>query len=370
MIGVDKMIFEYLIDIIHTDDHGNYLGGDYPYNRLSWGEDEYEALNGLMEKYVREKAKENIEVKFHLSRVRPTGRKAQSFEYITPYIDCDVRPYIKELITRFINRFIVSDSIMELEKYKMQFDDYLLKYKNEFPEDVLQILYDKYEEQKTNIEKGMIKSLSYTMIPPLYPNLTRQDYISNQLANILKSFGFSIKRINNIYQVQIPTFYKTQSLIDLLGDLQIYEMSPLELVLLWRNNIKEWTSEIDRDFYQISELDTSVVIFLGDECDYLLIDEVTEELIKNGITPINFYDDGYILIAIIPQQIEMVKPLLPLLCENLSVDEYDLPNFFDEVLSTSYIEYDVFNRMGGSCVFCGGSTRGDILCSTCSGNVD
>lgn len=364
------MIFEYLIDIIHTDDHGNYLGGDYPYNRLSWGEDEYEALNELMEKYVREKAKENIEVKFHLSRVRPTGRKVQSFDDITTYINCDARPYIKGLITRFINRFIVSDSIVELEKYKMQFDGYLLKYKNEFPEDVLQILYDKYEEQKINIENGMIKSLSYTMIPPLYPGLTHEDYISDQLVNIFKSFGFRIKSISNVYQVQIPTFYKTQSLIAHLGDLQVYKMSPLDLVLLWRDNIKEWTSELDRYFYGMSELDTFVVVFLGDEYDALLIDEAIEELVENGIAPITFYDDGYRLIAILPHQIEMVRPLLPLLSENLPVDEYDLPNFFDKIPSTSYIEYDVFNRMGGGCVFCGGSTRGDILCSTCAGNID
>lgn len=366
------MIFEYLIDIIHTDEHDNYLGGDYTYNRLWWGEDEYDALNGLMEKYVREKAKENIEVKFHLCRVRPTGREAESLDDITPYIHCDVRPYIKGLITRFINRFIVADSIIELDKYKMQFEDYLLKYKDEFPEEVIQILYDQYKEQKTNIENGTIKPLSYTIVPPPYPVILREDYISNQLADILKGFGFRIKSISNIYEVEIPIFYKTKTLIASLGNKQIYKMNSLDLVLLWRENIKEWTSETDRIFYNISDLDTSVVIFLGDEFDSLIIDVVMKELLKSGISPIKFHNDyDYTLISILPQQIKMVKPLIPLICKSLFVDEYDLPTFFNEVPSTSYEDYDVFYRSGGGCVFCGSrTTGGGQFCSTCAGNID
>lgn len=368
------MIYEYLIDIIYTDAN---LGEGYSYNRLWWGEDEYHALTGLMVEYDRENIKDNTEVKLHLSRVRPTGRqRADTFEEIEPYVNCDARPYIKGLINRFMNSFIVSDTIVELEKYKIQYEEYLLNYKFEFPEYALKTLYNQYKEQKVKIDTGIIKPLSYTIMPYEYTDTgtkkpTSKKDLSNHLANILKTFGFSIRKESENYQVQIPRFYKTEKLIDYFGDHQIYQMDTLELFLLWRSNIKEWTSKKDRDFYGISEEDAIGLIFLGHTSNRDSEAIVTNALVENEITSFSFdTEDGYIMIAILPQQIELAKPLLLLIYENLSVDEYNLPDYFDELLDQSQYEEDFDDIRDGSCIFCGNKTYGDTLCPNCANNVD
>lgn len=368
------MIYEYLIDIIYTDAN---LGEGYSYNRLWWGEDEYHALTGLMVEYDREEIKDNAKVKLHLSRVRPTGRqRADTSEEIEPYVNCDARPYIKGLITRFMNSFIVSDTIIELEKHKIQYEEYLLNYKVEFPDYVLKALYNQCREQRNKIEDGIIKPISYTIMPYSYTEsgikmTTSKEDLSNHLSSILKTFGFGIRKEGENYQVRIPRFYKTEKLIDYFGDHQIYQMNTLELFLLWRSNIKEWTSKKDREFYGISEEDATGLILLGHTSDIGKEATITNVLIEKEITSFSFdTEDGYIIIAILPQQMELVKSLLPLICENLSVDEYNLPYYFDQLIDQSHDEEDLDDIRDGDCIFCGKRTYGDTLCPNCSNNVD
>jgi hypothetical protein len=365
------MFYEYLVDIIAVDKNGEYLGGDYPYNRVCWGKDEYDAITKYMPKYIQEMKIDKNQIR--LSRIRPTGRyKINKNDKVDPYVECNERVYIMGLITRFMNRFIVSDTLEELEKYKEQFNKYLEEYGHEFPQHVLSEIFAQYEKQKLMIENGEVKPLSYSMSLSLYREFEKSNAVEDlceHMAKILRMFGFRVEIENKRYIVRIPFFYKTESVIKYYGDRPIYEFSPLELILLWRNNIKTWASERDMEYYRISEEDTNVLVFLGETNDVVEEHAVSSALYDNDITSFVFdMKDNSCIIAVSTHQVDKLQPLLPIICDNLSTSEYDLPFYFDELPEDTW--YDEDDMYYESCEICGGRTIGDTVCPNCANNID
>lgn len=227
------MLHEYLIDL-----RSHCEGYIYDSTIIEWGEDEYDALNTAIDESLQQEKKSarmyNLKegiYDFSICRVRATGRVIRNNDESKSYFNVDVRPYIKGLMTRYMARFHVSDTIEELEKYKTEFDDFLSKYGEEFPADIKEKMFSQYNKRKEGIEKRYFKPLEVNYRREtlnMLPELAFNSFLVHTIK-ILRLFGLRVREISGDYEVYFPMNYNRFNNQGLIRE--IY--NPAELINLW-----------------------------------------------------------------------------------------------------------------------------------------
>ena len=365
------MRYEYLLELrsyYYADNKQLlFLGEDIK----CWGEDEYDALNKRIESVLKKYEGENIKFYFKLSQLRPTGR-SQSYPYNKnePFFETNTRPYIKGLISRFMVRFLVSNTLKELEGYKIEFDEYLEKYKDEFTKDMIRRILNQYYIQRDKINTGIIRPLPFNL-DLQYTSNDAKDVVrhhSEHVFKILKAFGFRVHKSGENYIVRKPIYYyycdNISTNIDYDDDTQI--LSPVELILYWERGYKEWTLPSERRNYKLNEKKVSVLEFLGYAFteDDLMVS--CKSLIKANITPFYYQTDlGGFQLWVIALEGKKAKDILTKIrAELYDTATYDYNPLYNAPRSSNS------RKSGGLCVFCGSPTYSDTLCPECSDNVD
>lgn len=332
---------------------------------VEWGKDEFDALNKSIKKSIKEESKDNksvnldddAEYDFSLSRLRPTGRIRQEYEKNTSYFDAEMRSYIKGLITRYMARFKVSDTIEELEYYKREFDDFLKNYGQEFPDYVKVEMFRQYNNRKNLILSDIVKPLPVNLDTNYMEEHSAEEsfkYYLDQTVKILRVFGFRISKIGDeLYRITVPEYY---SIVKIVKDENSFVLNSAELILYW-SDIKWYTYYYDRERYGIDRESASEIKLLGKNHGYKEIIKYCTSLIEAGLTPFFFEDlanEGFNLYMLKNEYDEAVKVLEK---TGLNFTNSDIDFYGPEFTKT--------------CEICGCSFHGDdIVCSTCKNNID
>lgn len=360
------MLYEYLLELrAYCFDEGNcpiFIGE----TRTCWGKDEYDALIRHISKYLRSSNLASKYIYFKLSRLRPTGRyQKYPYKRTVNFFECDARPYIKGLINRFMVRFLVADTEREIEFYKAQFDDFLDRYRDEFPDDIVREIYDQYKKRLNKIKTGEVKPLSFELkadkTKPFNPSKIIIKY-SEQVAKILRMFGFRVEFFNGTYIVTKPEYYNS-GILNRDYVTNFFKMTPVELIIYWGNNYRSWTLPYEIEHYKLDDNVDSVLSFLGRAINEEDKKEYENKLKKSGLTPFIFKDEYKAYhFYVLKEEEERAKDLLT----SIKADLYEVS--FDDYIP-------LYNRSSLNsskyCVFCGDRVAdGDILCPICANNVD
>lgn len=320
------MLYEYLIDL-----RSRCEGFTYDCTIIEWGEDEYDALNTAIDDYLQQEKKSaklyNLKegiYDFSICRVRATGRFVRTNKENRSYFNVDVRPYIKGLMTRYMARFHVSDTIEELEKYKKEFDDFLSNYGDEFPLLILEKMLNQYNSRKEGIEKGYYKPLevNYDLNTlNMLPELAFKSFLE-QAIKILRLFGLRVREISEDYEVYYPMNYFKFNNQGLISEI----FSPAELINFWyykRNDIHEEDLikyGINHTFNPLSLLGDGYPEG-GDE-----IDDYIRSLKKKGLTPFYFIEPftlSYQIYILDNEYSKAIKAMREIKAEFYDPDEID-----------------------------------------------
>lgn len=354
---------EYLVNL-----RQHYREYTYESTVVEWGRDEYDALVSAIKKALKDNAKEDellsrlhlekAEYDFSLCRLRPTGRTRSSQEKSTPYFDAEVRSYIKGLITRYMARFKVSDTVEELEYYKSEFDHYLKTYGGEFPDFVRTEMLRQYTIRKDFIASGIVKPLSVNLDPGYMEAHSAEEsfrFYLEQTLRILRMFGFRIsKKGEDIYKVYVPANYLS---VRHVRNENAFVLNSAELIIYW-SDIKDYVNCYDKERYGI-RTSSDVVKFLGRNYNDKEIVKYCTALMESFITPFFFEelnDLGFDLYVTAREYIEAAD-----IMRSMEADFMDPEDDY----------YDPDDDGGRFCRICGSWFDGDdIVCPDCSNNID
>ena len=283
------MFYEYLLDLnaYFNDENGHlsFIGESV----TCWGEDEYDALVRQINDHRRRNRKYPINIYYRLSRLRPTGRY---MEYRprsgVDFFNTNARPYINSLITRFMVRFLVSDTIAEIDGYKGQFDNYLEKYKDEFDDEIIQRMLEHYNKQRNKILSGEVK--------PLSPNYDLSDgnfhkssinHHAEHTISLMKMFGFrtghggDCDQFEPTYEVLKPIYYDDNYFKGIRNDYMTFR--PFELIIYWRKEYMNCVNPDDNDIYNLKATPEAIIKYIGSANDDDTLFVVKDSLKKFNI---------------------------------------------------------------------------------------
>lgn len=360
------MIYEYLLDLrgYYYANNGQILGGGE--TETCWGEDEYDALNKHINKFLnRNKTMADL-IFFKLSQLRPTGRSQNvPYKKSVPYFKTDARPYIVGLITRFMVRFLVANTLVELDGYKVQFDDFTERYKDEFPVFVKEKMIEQYNRQREKIISGLVH--------PFEVNLDKQyskgsaneivKYHAEHVVKNMRMFGFRVIQNGQNYIVHKPIYYCSYP--DYRDpDNYPKEFSQAELVIYWEEFHLEWASRYEIKSYDLDVDPDSVFEYLGFALNEEDLSEASESLLKFDLTPFSTEGENQkILLYVIKKEGDLAKKVLNFIHAKLF-------KWYIDDFEPLYGATRPSGRSGGYCAFCGSTTYGDSLCPDCANNVD
>jgi len=225
---------------------------EYQTKKTCWGNDEYHALVTFLSKFTKEMKLLSEYLVLRTSSLRPTGREEKYIGKIPPpFFETTSRPFIKGLITRFMVRFLVSETEEELKTNGEEFADYLKRYGAEFPEDIVLKMRYTYKEQLDKIRDKQLNEKKANLKDSKKEALIEDNIL--KATEFLRKYGYRVQIKNNTYKVTEPLYYQWPRKDN---EPESLSLSPIELILYWENKSPKFTGN-----------STSMLGFIGSGSD-------------------------------------------------------------------------------------------------------
>ncbi|SFM37843.1 hypothetical protein SAMN03159341_12938 [Paenibacillus sp. 1_12] len=234
---------EYLIQGAIHRQSGSFMEKEWPWYRIeetSDGYDEYDALERLIKRYVKEDSVSENDFYAEV-RIRPTGRRGS-----IPFFpeQKNEHPHNKGLLSRFWIRFSLSETEEELKKYGEHFNSFVQD--SGFSEASLKRMRVLYAKQLHHIRNGSLMPETYQLKVVAGSPEVIVESCSRQAADYLRLFGYRVTKSKNGYEVKSLGCHTTYS-----NQVETNVFSALELVLYWQWITQKRELKVDDIFHDM-----------------------------------------------------------------------------------------------------------------------